>query len=93
MSRRRHRGEEYVVEEVVVYEDEYSDKSRLVAGLLQIFFGGLGVGRFYLGYYGYGIAMILTSLIGIGIIWGIVDGIMILTGHVEEDGEGYLLRD
>jgi hypothetical protein len=27
-----------------------SDKSKLVAGLLQIFLGGFGIGRFYLGY-------------------------------------------
>ena len=32
-----------------------SDKSKLVAGLLQIFLGGFGVGRFYLGYTNIGI--------------------------------------
>ena len=34
----------------------YSDKSKLVAGLLQIFLGGLGIGRFYLGNVGMAIA-------------------------------------
>ncbi len=39
----------------------YSDKSKLVAGLLQIFLGGLGIGRFYLGNPGMAIAQILVT--------------------------------
>ncbi|MCL2489086.1 MAG: NINE protein [Oscillospiraceae bacterium] len=69
-------------------------KSKLVAGLLQIFFGGLGIGRFYLGYTTIGIFQILTSfLCGAGVIWGFIDGIMILTGSVKTDAKGIPLRD
>ena len=70
-------------------------KSKLVAGLLQIFLGGLGIGRFYLGYVGIGIAQILVSCFtcGIGAIWPLIDGIMILTGSVDKDANGIPLKD
>lgn len=50
----------------------YSDKSKVVAGVLQILLGGFGIGRFYLGYVGIGIAQIIVTVItfGIGSIWG-----------------------
>lgn len=71
------------------------NKSKLAAGLLQIFLGGFGVGRFYLGYTGIGIAQLLLTFFtfGIGSIWGLIDGILILTGSVSEDADGFLLRD
>ena len=65
-------------------------KSKLAAGLLQIFLGCFGVGRFYLGYTGIGVAQLLVSLFtcGIGAIWPFIDGILILTGSVTTDAEG-----
>lgn len=57
----------------------YSDKSKLVAGLLQIFLGTFGVGRFYLGDAGIGVAQLLTCG-GLG-FWALIDGIMLLTGN------------
>jgi TM2 domain-containing membrane protein YozV len=59
-----------------------SDKSKLTAGLLELFLGGFGVGRFYLGYTGIGFAQIAVTLLtfGIGGIWPFVDAIMMLTG-------------
>ena len=71
-----------------------SDKSKLVAGLLQIFLGGFGVGRFYLGYTNIGILQIVASVFtcGIGTLWPLVDGIMIIMGKVP-DVEGRALRD
>lgn len=65
-------------------------KSRLVAGLLQIFLGGFGVGRFYLGYGGIGAAQLLLTLFvcGVGAIWGLIDGIIILCGGVKTDARG-----
>lgn len=71
-----------------------SDKSKLVAGLLGIFLGGFGVGRFYMGHTKTGVLQLVVSLVtcGIGGIWGFIDGIMILiNGGV--DGEGRPLRD
>ncbi len=68
----------------------FSDKQKLVAGLLQIFVGGFGVGRFYTGHTGIAIAQLLTCG-GCG-IWSLVDGIMMLTGSVT-DSDGRPLRD
>jgi TM2 domain-containing membrane protein YozV len=50
-------------------------KSWMVALLLSIFAGSLGVDRFYLGYTGLGVAKLLTCG-GCG-IWGLIDIIMI----------------
>ena len=66
--------------------DPAQQKSKLVAGLLGIFLGGLGVHNFYLGYTGKAIAQIVLSLCaGIGGIWGLVEGIMILVGKIDKD--------
>ncbi|KAA0101143.1 TM2 domain-containing protein [Mycolicibacterium sp. P1-18] len=71
-----------------------SDKSKLVAGLLQLFLGTFGIGRFYLGYNGIAIAQLAVSLLtcGIGAIWPFVDGILILVGKVQ-DPSGRPLRE
>lgn len=71
-----------------------SDKSKMVAGLLQIFLGGLGIGRFYLGYTTIGVLQIVVTIFtfGIGALWPFVDGIMILMGKVP-DAEGRTLLD
>ncbi len=72
----------------------YSDKTKMVAGLLQIFLGSFGVGRFYLGYTGLGIAQIAAVWLtcGLGAVWPLIDGIMMLTGKVP-DAQGRPLRD
>ncbi len=71
-------------------------KSKLVAGLLGIFLGGFGVHRFYLGYTKLGIIQIVVTIgtCGIGSLWGLVEGILILTGSgIKEDAEGRPLVD
>lgn len=76
-------------------------KSRLVAGLLGIFLGGLGIHRFYLGYTTIGVVqVVLTVLLGIftfGLVglWGFVEGIMIFAGasYFRNDAKGIPLRD
>ena len=65
-----------------------SSKSRLVAFLLCLFLGGIGIHRFYVGKTGSAIAQILT-LGGLG-IWTLVDFIMILCGKFT-DSEGKLI--
>ncbi|MGV0874369.1 NINE protein [Mycolicibacterium sp. XJ879] len=74
-----------------------SDKSKVVAGLLQLvgLIGIVGIGRIYLGNTGLGIAQLIVGLItcGVGaVIWGIVDAVLILTDKVR-DPEGRPLRD
>jgi TM2 domain-containing membrane protein YozV len=74
-----------------------SDKSKVVAGLLQLLglFGLVGIGRIYLGYTGLGVAQLAVGLVtcGIGaIVWGIIDAVLILTDKVR-DPEGRPLRD
>ena len=77
-------------------------KSKIAAALLGIFLGGLGIHRFYLGYTNIGIIQLVLTLAGLltcGLtsiaawVWGIVDGIMILTGSIKTDAQGNLLKD
>ncbi len=73
----------------------FDAKSKVVAGLLGIFLGGLGIHRFYLGFTGIGLAQIAVSLVtcGIGSIWGLIEGILILTGSINTDAKGRALKD
>ena len=57
-------------------------KSWMVALLLSIFAGGLGIDRFYLGYMGLGVAKLLTCG-GCG-IWSIIDLIMIAMNNLPD---------
>jgi TM2 domain-containing membrane protein YozV len=68
----------------------YSDKSKIVAGILQLFLGTLGIGRFYVGSVGVGIAQLLTCG-GLG-FWALIDGIIFLTSNDRTDGQGRVLR-
>ncbi|MFI1829661.1 TM2 domain-containing protein [Streptomyces sp. NPDC020412] len=68
----------------------YSDKSKIVAGVLSLTLGTFGVGRFYMGNVGMGVAQLLT-LGGCG-IWSLIDGILILAGSNQTDSQGRPLR-
>jgi TM2 domain-containing membrane protein YozV len=68
----------------------YSDKSKIVAGILQLFLGTLGIGRFYVGSVGVGVAQLLTCG-GLG-FWSLIDGIMFLTSNDRTDAQGRVLR-
>lgn len=75
----------------------FSDKSKTVAGLLQLLglFGIAGIGRIYLGHTGLGIAQLLVGWVtcGLGaVIWGVIDALLILTDKVG-DPWGRPLRD
>lgn len=69
-------------------------KSKITAGVLGILLGGLGVHRFYLGYTGIGIAQIVVTIftLGIGSLWGFIEGILILTGSINKDAKGQPLQ-
>ena len=76
-----------------------AQKSKMAAGLLGIFLGGLGVHNFYLGYTGKAVAQLLISVLSCGTlaiaseIWGLVEGIQILTGSINKDAKGIPLKD
>ena len=84
----------------------YAQKSKIVAGLLGLFLGTLGVHNFYLGYTGKAVAQLLLTLVGwilLGLgpiaaaIWGFVEGIIILCSKPgspwHKDANGYELSD
>jgi TM2 domain-containing membrane protein YozV len=69
--------------------EQVGQKDWLVALLLSILVGTLGVDRFYLGYVGLGVLKLLT-LGGFG-IWTLVDIILIATNKLP-DAQGNPLR-
>ena len=74
-------------------------KSKLAAGLLGIFLGCLGIHNFYLGYNGKAVAQLLLTVLSCGFlwivsaIWGLIEGILILTGSINVDAEGNYLGE
>lgn len=82
-------------------------KSKVVAGLLGIFLGCFGAHNFYLCYTQKAVIQLVLTIVGfvlccIGIgafivlgveIWGLVEGIMILTGSISKDGNGNPISD
>jgi TM2 domain-containing membrane protein YozV len=86
-------------------EVSLSTKSSAAAGLLQLFFGWFGLGRFYIGSIAIAVVQLALGLIGIALmlvlvgwiiliplsIWTFIDAIILFTGNVK-DGEGRKLR-
>jgi TM2 domain-containing membrane protein YozV len=70
----------------------YSDKNKIVAGLLNIFLP-FGIGRFYIGDTKTGVLQLVVTLItcGIGSLWSLIDGIIMLATD-SKDANGYMLR-
>ncbi len=74
-------------------------KSKLAAGLLGIFLGTLGIHNFYLGYTGKALAQLLITVCTCGLggivtsVWGLIEGILILTGGIATDANGVPLQD
>jgi TM2 domain-containing membrane protein YozV len=78
----------------------YSDKQKIIAGILQIFLGKFGVGRFYTGHTQIAVAQLVTCILGVWVVswftcglsvfvllWPLIDGIMILaTDSTDSDG-------
>lgn len=76
-----------------------SDKSSVVAGVLQLFFGCFGIGRFYIGSNNVAIIQLCLGMFGflftvfclIGLpfllgsaVWGVIDAVMMFTGSVKD---------
>lgn len=74
-------------------------KSKPAAGLFGIFLGAFGVHNFYLGFTGKAVAQLLITVLSCGIlspvsaIWGLIEGIMILSSNDYKDADGNTLRD
>ena len=80
-------------------------KSAVAAGLLQLFFGWFGLGRFYVGSLGIALTQLALGILGIGTvfvivgffilvplsIWTFIDAILMFSGYVK-DKEGRKLR-
>ncbi len=67
-----------------------SEKSKIVAGILQLFLGYFGIGRFYTGHTVLGVLQLVTCG-GFG-IWSLVDGVVLLVNG-GTDAQGRKLRD
>lgn len=65
----------------------FSPKSRVLAGVLNLFLPG--VGRLYLGDVGIGVCQLLLGWFTcIGHLWSFIDGLIMLTGGELRDGDG-----
>lgn len=66
------------------------DDKKIVAGILAILFGYLGIHKFYLGYTREGIIQLLLGLMfGLGGVIGIIEGIIYLFKTDEEFYQTY----
>ncbi|MBK8268636.1 MAG: TM2 domain-containing protein [Planctomycetes bacterium] len=84
------------------FSRQVGSRSKVAAGLLGIFLGGLGMHRFYLGYTGMGLLMLLISFVGGGMtlgygcgfvwLWGFIEGVVCLCGGMK-DADGMELRN
>lgn len=78
-----------------------SDKSKVAAGLIALFFGAFGVHRFYLGYTTIGIVQLVMTVLSpctlfislaVSSVWALIDAILIFTGSLP-DADGRELRN
>ena len=82
---------------------QIEQRSKLVAGLLGIFVGYLGIHNFYLGYTNRAILQLVLGTVGgfltcgittaVAGIWGLIEGIQLLTGSIKTDARGVPLKD
>jgi TM2 domain-containing membrane protein YozV len=77
-------------------------KSRMVAGVLALFLGYLGVHNFYLGHTGKGIAQLLLTTVGwillftgpmIAGLWSFIEALQLFLGSKNVDAKGIRLKD
>lgn len=80
-------------------------KQKIIAGILGILLGSLGVHNFYLGNTGKAVAQLLLTLVGwvvivgplVSSVWGLVEGVLILCSQPgspwHRDGSGQELQD
>lgn len=89
------------LENTSVTNPNSKQKSKIIAGLLAIFFGSLGVHNFYLGQTGKGIIHLVLTIVGallfagpfISEVWALIEAIYIFTGKIDADAHGNKLSD
>lgn len=92
-------GAKKAVEGQVVNNGAAQPKSKIAAGILGILLGCFGVHNFYLGYNGKAVAQLLITLLScfilspVSAIWGLIEGILVLTGSINTDAQGNPLGD
>ena len=69
-------------------------KYKYVAVGLALFLGFTGMHRFYLGYYKLGLAQLAFTAVtvGYGALWGFIEVILLLAGHINKDAKGRPLK-
>jgi TM2 domain-containing membrane protein YozV len=75
-------------------------KRKSIAVVLALLLGWMGAHRFYLGYYRTGFTIIivnalLVKVIGapqFAILWGIIETVLLLSGHIDQDAQGRPLK-
>ncbi len=73
---------------------EEAKQKKIIAAILAIFLGGLGLHKFYLGYVVAGlIQLVLSFFFGIGGIIGLIEGIMYLVKTDDEFEAVYVNGD
>lgn len=75
-----------------MYNNPPTDKSKIVAGILAILLGGLGVHKFYLGRIGLGILYLLFCWTYIPAIIALVEGIIYLTSSEQKFYDKYVRK-
>ncbi|MEQ1636031.1 MAG: TM2 domain-containing protein [Methylococcales bacterium] len=83
------------VKPLVVYAENMQPvKSRMTAAILGLLLGAIGAHRLYLGFYATAAIQIAFTLLtgGFGLLWGFIEGFLILTGHMDKDAQGRALK-
>ena len=86
------------VQPVIIQQPQYApqqpvyttDKSKVAAGLLALFLGGIGVHKFYLGHTGQGIIYLLFCWTCIPALIAFIEGIVYLTSTDEKFARVYV---
>lgn len=69
-------------------------KYRYVAAVLGLVLGAVGAHRLYLGYYWIALFQVAVTLAtgGFGVLWGFIEGVLLLSGRMDEDAKGRPLK-
>ncbi len=84
------KGEKLSLKEKIalkLFKKKEGGKSQVIALILVVLLGGLGIHRFYLGYTWQGVVQLLTAG-GCG-IWALIDLIRIITGSLQPKDGSY----